>query len=72
MELQEEENVKRYPICWEMLCNISSDGPNINHAIYRILNKKLKDMDLKGLLPFFSCTVHVVHNGFHKGIEQLT
>ena len=29
-------------------------------------------MDLKGLLPFSSCTVHVVHNGFHKGIGQLT
>ena len=50
---------------------VSSDGPNINKSIYAQLNGKLKERGRKALLPFQPCTLHVVHNGFNKGILAL-
>ena len=70
VDLQNDDCKRKYSVKLE-LCNISSDRPNINKAVYRNFDEKLKDMDFKGLLPFFSCTVHVVHNGFRRGIETL-
>ena len=53
---------------WNKFFNLSSDGPNINLALYRVLNDSLKKTGHLGLLPFINCCLHTVHNGFHKGI----
>ena len=67
LQLQEDENKQKYPLPWDALADLSSDGPNINHKQWRLLDTKLKEMGHNGLLPFISCTIHVVHNAFHKG-----
>ena len=71
MFFQNAEYKRNYPIKWELLCNISSKRPNINNEIHRNFDEKLKEMNYKDLLPFFSCTAHVVYNRFRKGIETL-
>ena len=54
---------------WDRFFNISSDGPHINTALYRVLNEALKKSGKHGLLPLFVCCLHIVHNAFHKGID---
>ena len=48
------------------------DGPNVNKTIFRKVNELiLQDHpDFPGLVDLGSCTIHVVHNAFGKGIEQ--
>ena len=70
LQLQQDENKQNYPLPWDALANLSSDGPNINRKIWQLLDTKLKEMGHNGLLPFISCTIHVVHNAFHKGIRS--
>ena len=48
-----------------------SDGLHINKAVWRELNEEMKKRGYKGLLPFIACTLHIVHNAFHKGIASL-
>ena len=48
--------------------NLSTDGPNINIGLHRRLDSQLQEMLHPGLLPFNSCCLHKVHNGYHKGI----
>ena len=60
-----------YDLPWKKLFDISADGPNINKAIWRELNKKLKEKGFSGLLEFISCTIHTIHNAFHTGIKNL-
>ena len=57
---------------WNRLYNISSDGPAINKKIHRVLDSSLKSGGHKGLIPFLGCTLHVMHNCFHKGIASLS
>ena len=57
------------PAIWERLFNISYDGPNINKKIHQDLDAHLKKKVHKGLIPFLGCTLHVMHNCFHKGIK---
>lgn len=54
-----------------MLFNISSDGPNFYKVIWNLMNENLQIKGYHGLLPFISCTLHVVHNSFNKGIQTL-
>ena len=56
-----------YDIPWERLFYVSSDGPNINKAVWRNLNKKSKDKGCKGLVPLIVCTLGTMHNAFRKG-----
>ena len=55
---------------WEKLFNISSDGPNINKAIWQEFNAKLKALGYKGLINLITCIIHVVHNAFRAGMEM--
>lgn len=55
-----------YDLPWDRLFSISVDGPNINKAIYRNLNKFLKDNNYGRLIELITCTIHVVHNAFRK------
>ena len=56
-----------YDIPCERLFYVSSDGPNINKAVYRYLNDKLKDKGYKGLVSLIVCTLHTMHYVFRKG-----
>nr|XP_047134698.1 uncharacterized protein LOC124812301 [Hydra vulgaris] len=60
---------ERFYLPWDRLFNISADGPNINKAIWRLLNADLHSNGFNGLLPFVSCTLHTVHNAFRKAIN---
>ena len=48
--------------------NLSSDGPNINEAVFKNMNTLLKSQSHPGLLSFLSCNMHVVHNSFKAGL----
>ena len=48
--------------------NLSSDGPYVNTALYRVLNESLKKFGHKRLLPLLICRLHTVHDGFNKRI----
>ena len=65
-QLQETEQLP-----WRKLCNISTDGPNINRAIWRLFNDDLREQGFNGLLPFLPCTLHIIHNGFRKIFDVL-
>nr|XP_047145416.1 uncharacterized protein LOC124818488 [Hydra vulgaris] len=60
---------ERFYLPRDRLFNISADGPNINKAIWRLLNADLHSNGFNGLLPFVSCTLHTVHNAFRKAID---
>nr|XP_047132603.1 uncharacterized protein LOC124811287 [Hydra vulgaris] len=63
---------ERFYLPWDRLFNISADGPNINKAIWRLLNADLHSNGFNGLLPFVSCTLHTVHNAFRKAINVVS
>ena len=48
------------------------DGPNVNKAIMRKTEQTIKDEhpEFKGFVDLGSCVLHVVHNGFGKGLEM--
>lgn len=46
---------------------IGSDGPNVNKAINRELNKDVQASRGFGLLQIGTCSIHTLHNGFKKG-----
>ena len=60
-----EENI---PV--DKLITLVRDGPNVNKAIVRTIQQTIKDEhpEFKGLVDRGSCVLHVVHNGFGKGI----
>ena len=62
--LQQLQETEQLP--WRNLFNISTDGPNINRAIWRFFNDDLKEQGFNGLLPFLPCSLHIIHNGFRK------
>ena len=43
-----------------------STYPNINNQ----LDKALKEKGFKALLPLITCTLHVIHSGFQKGLNS--
>ena len=48
------------------------DGPNVNKAIMRKIEQTIKDEhpEFKGFVDLGSCVLHIVHNGFGKGLEM--
>ena len=62
---------EKYNLPWGRLFNISTDGPNINKSIWKLLNEELCSNYFNGLLPFISCTLHTVNNAFRKAIMVL-
>ena len=46
---------------------VSSDGHNINKAVWKKLNAKLKEKGYEGLVEVIVCTLHIMHNAFRKG-----
>ena len=68
LKLKEEEGFS-VPLSW--LCNTSTDGPNINKAIFRNLDENLKEMWFKELLKFLNSPFHIMHNALRKLIISL-
>lgn len=52
------------------LLMIGSDGPNTNKKVFRLLNEELKLLRGKGLIDIGTCTIHLIHNAFLKGLQQ--
>ena len=53
------------------LLSLSSDGPNVNKAVWKIIDECLKADDLHGLLPFILCSLHVAYNAFRYGLKNM-
>ncbi len=56
-----------------MLLTLGSDGPNVNKTVWKEVNEsvlKNAERGRTGLLEIGSCTLHVVHNAFAKGLEE--
>lgn len=51
------------------LLMVSSDGPNVNKKVWRLLNEKVKEIRQKPLLYLGTCNIHIMHNAFMKGLE---
>ena len=68
LKLEEEECLS---VPWLRLCNISTDRPNSNKAIFRNLDENLKEKGFKGLLEFLNCPLHITHNAFRKLIINI-
>ena len=54
----------------QKMARLSTDGPNINIALHKRLDEKMKEEGHPGLLPFEPCVLHKAHGGFHKGLLQ--
>ena len=52
------------------MASLPTDGLNINKALHRRLDEKMKEEGHPGLLLFDPCVLHKTHGGFHKGILQ--
>ena len=54
----------------QKMASLSTDGPNINKALHKRLDEKMKEEGHPGLLPFDPCVLHKTHGSFHEGILQ--
>ena len=56
----------------DKLITVVRDGPNVNKAIMRKIEQTIKDehLEFKGCVDLGSYVMHVVHNGFGKGLER--
>ena len=54
------------------LLHIGMDGPNVNKSFQRKLSKQLEDESNTSFLDYGSCSLHIVHNAFRKGIAALS
>ncbi|XP_065091912.1 uncharacterized protein LOC135712784 [Ochlerotatus camptorhynchus] len=50
---------------------LGSDGPNVNKKIERLMNEQLIEERGKSLLSVGTCNIHILHNGYLKGLEEL-
>ena len=51
------------------MASLSTDSPNINKALHKRLDEKVKEGH-PGLLPFDPCVLLKTRGSFHKGIWQ--
>ena len=54
------------------MITLVQDGPNENKTIFQHMNELiLQDHpEFPGLIDLGSCTIHIIHNAFGKGIDQ--
>lgn len=50
---------------------VGSDGPNVNKKIERLMNEELIAERGKSLLAVGTCNIHILHNGYLKGLDEL-
>lgn len=49
---------------------VGSDGPNVNKKIERLMNEQLVAERGKSLLAVGTCNIHILHNGYLKGLDE--
>lgn len=49
---------------------VSCDGPNVNKAVCRILNEKVKIERQNSLIDIGFCSLHLLHNAFRYGLAE--
>ena len=54
------------------MASLIQDAPNVNKTIFRKMNKLiLQDCpEFPGLIDLGSCSIHIIHNAFGKGLEK--
>ena len=54
------------------MATLIQDGPNVNKAIFGKMNELITQNhpDFMGLIDLGSCSIHIIHNAFGKGLEQ--
>ena len=60
----------RIPV--DKMITLLQDGPNVNKTIFQSMNELILQDHPKfpGLIDLGSCTIHIIHNAFGKGIDQ--
>ena len=53
------------------MASLIRDGPNVNKTIFWKMNEliTLENPEFPGLVDLGSCSIHVIHNAFGKGLE---
>ena len=51
------------------LLMLGSDGPNVNIKVSRLVNEEIKALNRKPLIDIGTCSIHLVHNAFLKGLQ---
>jgi len=64
-------NQPDYKLDLGKLLSLSPDGPNVNNAVWKIIDECLKADDLHGLLPFILCSLHVAYNAFRCELKNM-
>ncbi|KAJ6639772.1 hypothetical protein Bhyg_12519, partial [Pseudolycoriella hygida] len=54
----------------ERLMTLSRDGPNTNKKVFRLMNEEFKKSTGRNLIDVGSCDIHIIHNGFKKGLDE--
>lgn len=50
---------------------LSSDGPNVNKKVWRLVNEAVKtSRSGKSLIDIGTCNIHIMHNAFLKGLQE--
>lgn len=52
------------------LLMLGSDGPNVNKAVWRKVDKQMTVAYEFGLIGIDTCVLHTFHNSFSKGIQE--
>jgi hypothetical protein len=52
------------------LLMMSSDGPNVNKTLYKLLDNDCKKAGSVGLLDVGTCSLHKVHNAFGAALDE--
>jgi hypothetical protein len=53
------------------LVAVASDGPNVNKKVWKLINEEVKTVRGVGLVDIGTCSLHIVHNAFLKGLDKL-
>lgn len=54
----------------EHMLTLSRDGPNVNKTVFTSMMEKYKQITGKKLIDTGTCDIHIVHNGFKKGLDE--
>ena len=54
------------------MASLIRDGPNVKKTIFQKMNELItqENPEFPGLVYLGSCSIHVIHNAFGKGLEQ--
>lgn len=52
------------------LLTLESDGPNVNKTVFQMISERKKEQHLPPLLDISTCSLHMVHNMFGKGLQE--